>query len=220
MPFERWRGCSRKAARPDQPVWCAAPSPAPSAPCPPRLALLGCGVSLDDFGTGFSSLGYLQSFPVDSLKIDRSFVARMGEEGGNLRIVRAIGGLAASLGLSVVGEGVETAAQAALLRKLGCEYGQGYYFGRPVPVAEATRLVAQSQSPLGQAPPSPPRAEEAADSSHPRPEARGRFPDFLARQHGVRFGTTRRPAPGKRRGAPDARLPPSGRSRFCSPPPC
>ena len=127
-----------------------------------RLTLLGFGVSLDDFGTGFSSLGYLQSFPVDSLKIDRSFVARMGEEGGNLRIVRAIGGLAASLGLSVVGEGVETASQAALLRKLGCEYGQGYYFGRPVPVAEATRLVAQSQSPLCYLPLSPPRAGEQA----------------------------------------------------------
>ena len=106
-----------------------------------RFTRLGFGVSLDDFGTGYSSLGYLQSFPVDNLKIDRSFVARMQEEGGNLRIVRAILGLAASLGVAVVGEGIETAEQAALLVQLGCCYGQGYHFGRPAPVAEATRLV-------------------------------------------------------------------------------
>ena len=112
-----------------------------------RFSKLGFGISLDDFGTGYSSLGYLQSFPVDSLKIDRSFVARMQEEGGNLRIVRAILGLAASLGLAVVGEGIESGEQAELLHKLGCDYGQGYYFARPLPLADATCLVGQAKEP-------------------------------------------------------------------------
>lgn len=140
-----------------------------------RFSDLGFGISLDDFGTGYSSLGYLQSFPVDSLKIDRSFVARMQEEGGNLRIIRSILGLAASLGLAVVGEGIETAEQADLLLKLGCEYGQGYHFARPLPVADAMCLVGQTQQLrtstgiAGDQPDGPaPTSLEDADTEHAR----------------------------------------------------
>ncbi|MGI4794369.1 MAG: EAL domain-containing protein, partial [Janthinobacterium lividum] len=111
-----------------------------------RFAALGFGVSLDDFGTGYSSLSYLHGLPVDSLKIDRCFVTGLEVEGGNLRIVRAILGLAASLGLSVVAEGIENAQQAALLGRLGCSYGQGYYFARPLPVHDAAMLLGGRQA--------------------------------------------------------------------------
>ena len=132
-----------------------------------RLAALGFGVSLDDFGTGYSSLGYLQALPADSLKIDRCFVTGLETEGGNLRIVRAILGLAASLGLSVVAEGIENAGQAALLCRLGCSHGQGYHFARPLPVHEAEALLEGQQArPLAPADPvalvPPAMAPEAA----------------------------------------------------------
>ena len=110
-----------------------------------RFAALGFGVSLDDFGTGYSSLGYLQALPADSIKIDRCFVTGLETEGGNLRIVRAILGLAASLGLSVVAEGIENAEQAALLGRMGCSHGQGYYFARPLPVYKAEALLGNQQ---------------------------------------------------------------------------
>ena len=110
-----------------------------------KFAALGFGVSLDDFGTGYSSLGYLQALPIDCLKIDRCFVTGLETEGGNLRIVRAILGLAASLGLSVVAEGIENAEQAALLGRLGCSHGQGYLFARPLPVCEAEALLKNQQ---------------------------------------------------------------------------
>jgi len=136
-----------------------------------RLAALGFGVSLDDFGTGYSSLGYLQALPVDSLKIDRCFVTGLEIEGGNLRIVRAILGLAASLGLSVVAEGIENAEQAALLGRLGCSHGQGYHFARPLPVHEAEALLKRQQ--VRHLQPAAPVAREphatASDASGPRP---------------------------------------------------
>lgn len=142
-----------------------------------RFKKLGFGISLDDFGTGYSSLGYLQSFPVDSLKIDRSFVARMQEEGGNLRIVRAILGLAASLGLAVVGEGIETAEQADLLRKFGCDYGQGYHFARPLSLADATCLVGEASKPraLAAEPPAHTDAPENACAPGIAPSTRIRW---------------------------------------------
>jgi EAL domain-containing protein (putative c-di-GMP-specific phosphodiesterase class I) len=87
---------------------------------------------LDDFGTGYSSLSYLHSLPIDSLKIDRSFVAAMESEGKNCEIVEAIIMMAKSLGLKVIAEGIETEAQLTKLQTLNCLYGQGYLFAKPL----------------------------------------------------------------------------------------
>jgi len=104
------------------------------------LKALGVRSSLDDFGTGFSSLSYLQRFPVDTLKIDRSFVAR-ADQIDCREIIRTILNLARTLDLEVIAEGAETAAQVAFLQSLDCGFGQGYYFSRPMPADDATRLV-------------------------------------------------------------------------------
>jgi|GEM_PF-2868474 len=99
-------------------------------------------LSIDDFGTGYSSLSYLSSLPIDTLKIDRSFVQRMNCDRENLKIVEAIVALARNLSMDVVAEGIETEAQFAQLQALGCEYGQGYYFSRPLSGEAATELLA------------------------------------------------------------------------------
>jgi diguanylate cyclase (GGDEF)-like protein/PAS domain S-box-containing protein len=104
-----------------------------------QLKDLGIKLAMDDFGTGYSSLSYLHRFPLDSLKIDRSFVSRIIEDD---EIVRTILTLGHNLGLKVVAEGVETLEQIARLQKLGCEYAQGYYFSVPVNAQEATDLLA------------------------------------------------------------------------------
>jgi EAL domain-containing protein (putative c-di-GMP-specific phosphodiesterase class I) len=93
---------------------------------------LGLHVEIDDFGTGYSSLSYLQRFPVESLKIDRSFVNDLDQRADNAAIVRAIIGLGASLGLPVIAEGVERRAEVAKLQSLGCHLAQGFFFGRPM----------------------------------------------------------------------------------------
>jgi diguanylate cyclase (GGDEF)-like protein/PAS domain S-box-containing protein len=105
---------------------------------------------VDDFGTGYSSLSYLHRFPMSALKIDRSFVTNIGPDGENSAIVQTIVTLAHNLGMSVIAEGVETAAQLELLRRMGCEFGQGFYFSRPVaaPVAEAMIARQSLASPL------------------------------------------------------------------------
>jgi diguanylate cyclase (GGDEF)-like protein/PAS domain S-box-containing protein len=95
------------------------------------LKTLGVRLAIDDFGTGYSSLSYLQRFPVDTLKVDRSFVSGLEHDSGSAAIVQAVTALAQALGLSVTAEGIETAAQLARLRALGCSHGQGYYFARP-----------------------------------------------------------------------------------------
>jgi EAL domain-containing protein (putative c-di-GMP-specific phosphodiesterase class I) len=96
-----------------------------------ELKALGVHLSIDDFGTGYSSLSRLQGFPVDILKIDRSFISKMDTGGEPSEIVRTIVMLAHNLGLKVVAEGTETAEQVGLLKQLNCEYAQGYFFARP-----------------------------------------------------------------------------------------
>jgi diguanylate cyclase (GGDEF)-like protein/PAS domain S-box-containing protein len=106
-----------------------------------RLKSLGVQLYLDDFGKGYSSLSYLHRFPMDVLKIDRSFVSRIEEAEGNFAIVKAIVTLAHQLGMEVVAEGIQTAEQQARLRGLGCEYGQGFHLSPPVPADEAELLL-------------------------------------------------------------------------------
>lgn len=101
-----------------------------------ELTALGIRFSLDDFGTGFSSLAYLRSLPVAELKIDRSFVAGITESDRDAALVRSIRALAQDLGLRTVAEGVEMPAQFAFLHEVGCEVFQGWLFGRPLPLAE------------------------------------------------------------------------------------
>jgi diguanylate cyclase (GGDEF)-like protein/PAS domain S-box-containing protein len=106
-----------------------------------RLKGLGISLILDDFGTGYSSLSYLQQFPLSGLKIDRSFVAALGAANGDGAIVDAILRMARALDLEVVAEGLETEQHLETLRGLGCRYGQGYLFSRPVNVATASALL-------------------------------------------------------------------------------
>ncbi len=107
-----------------------------------QLRELGVQLSIDDFGTGYSSLSYLQRFPIDTLKIDRSFVTQMMENEENLAIVRTIVALAQNLGMDVVAEGVETEDQLKLLRKLECENGQGYLFSTPLGGLQLDQFIA------------------------------------------------------------------------------
>jgi predicted signal transduction protein with EAL and GGDEF domain len=106
-----------------------------------ELKSLGVKILLDDFGTGYSSLSHLQRFPIDALKIDRSFVMHLDTGEGDSPIVRAITAMASALGLEVVAEGVETAEQAAEAQALGCAWAQGYYFARPAPATEIESLI-------------------------------------------------------------------------------
>jgi len=107
-----------------------------------QLRELGVQLSIDDFGTGYSSLSYLQRFPIDTLKIDRSFVTQMMENEENLAIVRTIVALAQNLGMDVVAEGVETEDQLSLLRKLECENGQGFLFSTPLGGRQLEQFIA------------------------------------------------------------------------------
>jgi diguanylate cyclase (GGDEF)-like protein/PAS domain S-box-containing protein len=109
-----------------------------------KVMALGCGVALDDFGTGYSSLGYIRRLRFSTIKVDRSFV--QGAATGNpesLAIIRAVVAMADSLEMSTTAEGVETEAELAVVRELGCDKIQGYYFGRPMPAEEATGLFQQ-----------------------------------------------------------------------------
>ena len=101
-----------------------------------RLRAIGVRVSMDDFGTGFSSLSYLERFPITTIKIDRSFVEKLGEREGARATVRAIIELATSYKMTALAEGVETESQLRALVELGCEHAQGYLFGKPRPIYE------------------------------------------------------------------------------------
>ena len=112
-----------------------------------RFKLLGVRLAVDDFGTGYSSLSYLSQFPVDVLKIDRSFVEQVGRDPEKSELARTIVHLGAALRLTTVAEGIESSEQADLMRDMGCDLGQGYYFApaavrRPTSTPTSTRPAA------------------------------------------------------------------------------
>jgi diguanylate cyclase (GGDEF)-like protein len=114
--------------------------------CLHALKALGVSLSIDDFGTGYSNLGYLKSFPLDQLKIDRSFVNDLPESSNAASIARAIVSLGHSLGLRVIAEGVATAAQAQFLASIWCEHAQGYLYSKPLPAEEFVRWLSSGRS--------------------------------------------------------------------------
>jgi len=119
------------------------------------LRNLGSRILIDDFGTGYSSLSYLKHLPIDTLKIDRAFVRDMAVDANDAAIVRAIVGVAKSLGLQLVAEGIESAEQLDCLRRLGCECGQGFYFSPPVSAESCRAMLWQLRGPprsLGETP--------------------------------------------------------------------
>jgi EAL domain-containing protein (putative c-di-GMP-specific phosphodiesterase class I) len=111
-----------------------------------KIRRLGIKLQVDDFGRGYSSFRYLQSLPVTTLKIDQLFVQRLGVDSNNSEIVRSIVGLARSLGMSVVAEGVETEIQLRKLKELGCPLIQGFYFSKPLTPLKAEQLLIKNWS--------------------------------------------------------------------------
>ncbi|WP_461170415.1 putative bifunctional diguanylate cyclase/phosphodiesterase [Arthrobacter sp. Z1-15] len=110
------------------------------------LQALGVGLAIDDFGTGYSSISYLRRLPVDTVKVDRSLIAEIDDDDGQLRFVDAVHNLIRAAGMEAVFEGIETAAQARQLHKMGCCSGQGYYFSRPLPPAQLTGLLREGST--------------------------------------------------------------------------
>jgi EAL domain-containing protein (putative c-di-GMP-specific phosphodiesterase class I) len=106
-----------------------------------ELKALGVRLAVDDFGTGYSSLAYLQRFPIDRLKIDKRFVDGVGSGADRSALARAVVNLGDSLGLKTVAEGIEATDQVTELVKLGCEFGQGYYFARPASAEELEQML-------------------------------------------------------------------------------
>jgi EAL domain-containing protein (putative c-di-GMP-specific phosphodiesterase class I) len=111
-----------------------------------QLRELGLWLALDDFGTGYSSLNYLKRFPVNMLKIDRSFVQDVASNPDSAAVTDAIIALANSLQLKITAEGIETQEQLNYLQKRGCQEGQGYYFGVPVPAEKITEALQQREA--------------------------------------------------------------------------
>ena len=111
-----------------------------------KLRLSGIDICIDDFGTGYSSLSYLHNFPINTLKIDRSFISNLKHNQDNREIVKAIVNLGINLNLTVIAEGIETEEQCRELIELGCHCGQGFWFSRPLSMEHATALLQQSYS--------------------------------------------------------------------------
>lgn len=108
-----------------------------------QVMALGCSVALDDFGTGYSSLGYIRKLRFSTIKIDRTFVIGAAQQSAeSLAIIRAVVAMAQSLEITTTAEGVETPEQAKLIRELGCDKIQGYYFGRPMSAEDAGKIFA------------------------------------------------------------------------------
>jgi len=135
-----------------------------------QLRALGVHLSIDDYGTGHSSLSYLNRLPVDTLKIDRSFVAAMDDTPHNATIVRSTIDLGRNLGLRVLAEGVETEATCQRLTQLGCDYAQGFWLARPQPADTLLAAVAALEHRLAA---STPLAVRSATPSGPAPAAAG-----------------------------------------------
>ncbi len=127
-----------------------------------ELKALGVHISVDDFGTGYSSLSALQLLPVDSVKIDRSFVQELAAGGANAGVARAVISLGQSLGLRVIAEGIETESQLTALRELGCEAGQGYFFGHPMDGERCRALLDQRRDSFSTSQRTPARAGKGA----------------------------------------------------------
>ena len=126
----------------DQPAFAAIDDDGTTVATLTRFREMGIGVALDDFGTGYSSLSYLRRFPIDRVKIDRSFVAEIGTQDDGTRLTAAMLAMAQSLDLTVVAEGIETEEHAHQLAALGCPYFQGYLFGKPMPEHDVEALLA------------------------------------------------------------------------------
>jgi len=110
-----------------------------------RLKALGVRISMDDFGSGYSSLSYLQAFPFDKIKIDRAFIINLGRNPQSAAIVRAVIDLGHGLDMSIVAEGVETLEQLAFLAEEGCDGVQGYLLGKPLPIGKYAGLVGRAE---------------------------------------------------------------------------
>jgi EAL domain-containing protein (putative c-di-GMP-specific phosphodiesterase class I) len=108
-----------------------------------RLRAMGVKISIDDFGMGYTSLAYLKRLPADTLKIDKSYIKGLGEDVEDTAIVRMVIELAHTLGMEVIVEGVEDWGQAALLEEMGCDFGQGYHFSKPLRPDEVPRFLAE-----------------------------------------------------------------------------
>jgi EAL domain-containing protein (putative c-di-GMP-specific phosphodiesterase class I) len=117
-----------------------------------RLKAFGIQITMDDFGQGYSSLSYLQSFPFDRIKIDRAFVSKVTQNPQSAAIVRAVLGLARGLGMPVLAEGVETAEELAFLAAEACDEVQGYLIGRPRPISDYAEILGRAPAPRQVAP--------------------------------------------------------------------
>src|SRR5204863_8016030 len=117
------------------------------------LKRLGIQLAIDDFGTGYSSLSYLSRFPVDMLKVDRSFVEKIATDSQSAELVQTIVQLGGSLGLHMVADGIENAEQLAALRRIGCRFGQGFLFSKPVSHRLITAMIRGGLPCLGEAEP-------------------------------------------------------------------